>query len=67
MDIEGRRHRRGACHLTAYGRSDWVSTDKQARYVPGSVEGIREALAWAGLDYDYGDHTPVDENPGDLS
>jgi len=27
--------------------------------VPGSVEGIREALAWAGLDYDYGDHQPV--------
>lgn len=29
-------------------------TDRQARYVPGSVEGIREALAWAGLDYDHG-------------
>ncbi|EIM92053.1 glutamyl-tRNA synthetase [Stereum hirsutum FP-91666 SS1] len=25
-----------------------------ARAVPGSVEGIREGLAWAGLDYDYG-------------
>ena len=31
----------------------------QARYVPGSVEGIGEALAWAGLDYDYGDHTYI--------
>lgn len=26
----------------------------QARSVPGSVEGIREGLAWAGLEYDYG-------------
>jgi len=25
-----------------------------ARYVPGAVEGIREALEWAGLDYDHG-------------
>ncbi|KAF9073944.1 hypothetical protein BDP27DRAFT_1317719 [Rhodocollybia butyracea] len=24
------------------------------RFVPGSVEGIRKALDWAGLDYDYG-------------
>ncbi|KAK7047572.1 Glutamate--tRNA ligase mitochondrial [Paramarasmius palmivorus] len=24
------------------------------RYVPGSVDGIRQALDWAGLDYDYG-------------
>ena len=34
-------------------------TDEKTRYVPGSVEGIREALAWAGLDYDYGDNTSV--------
>lgn len=27
----------------------------QARTVPGSVEGIRDALNWAGLDYDYGE------------
>ena len=27
--------------------------------MPGSVDGIREALAWAGLDYDYGDHPSV--------
>jgi hypothetical protein len=24
------------------------------RAVPGAVEGIREALSWAGLEYDYG-------------
>ena len=24
--------------------------------MPGSVEGIREASEWVGLDYDYGDH-----------
>ncbi|KAF9647742.1 glutamyl-tRNA synthetase [Thelephora ganbajun] len=30
------------------------------RYVPGSVESIREALAWAGLDYDHG---PVKGGP----
>lgn len=26
----------------------------KTRSVPGSVEGIRKALSWAGLDYDYG-------------
>lgn len=26
----------------------------QLRTVPGSVDGIRSALAWAGLEYDYG-------------
>ncbi|KAJ4465507.1 glutamyl-tRNA synthetase [Lentinula edodes] len=30
------------------------------RSVPGSVEGIRKALSWAGLDYDYG---PEKEGP----
>jgi len=67
MDIEGRRHGRGACRLMLYGCSDWVSTDRQARYVPGSVEGIREALAWAGLDYDHGDRTSVGANLDDVS
>ena len=38
------------------GPSDWASMDGQARYALGSVKGIREALKWAGLDYDYGDH-----------
>ena len=27
---------------------------RQARAVPGAVEGIRAALAWAGLEYDFG-------------
>ncbi|KAJ7931393.1 hypothetical protein B0H13DRAFT_1957915 [Mycena leptocephala] len=27
---------------------------KQTRFVPGAVEGIRHALEWAGLEYDYG-------------
>jgi len=67
MDIEDRRHGRGACRLMLYGRSDWASTDRQARYVPGSVEGIREALAWAGLDYDHGDYTPVGAILNDVS
>lgn len=26
----------------------------QTRFVPGSVDGIRKALEWAGLEYDYG-------------
>lgn len=25
------------------------------RTVPGSLEGIKSGLAWAGLDYDYGE------------
>ena len=57
MDIEDRRYRRGACFLVLLGRSGQILTDRQARYKPGSVEGIREALEWAGLDYDYGDRT----------
>jgi len=28
--------------------------DEQSRLVPGSVDGIRKALEWAGLNYDYG-------------
>ncbi|TFK74720.1 glutamyl-tRNA synthetase [Pluteus cervinus] len=31
-----------------------------ARYVPGAVEGIRKALDWAGVHYDYG---PGNEGP----
>ena len=27
--------------------------------MPGSVEGIREALEWAGLDHDYGDDASI--------
>ena len=41
--------------------------DIQARHVSGSVEGIREALAWAGLDYDYGDHASDGANLGNVS
>ena len=26
----------------------------QSRFVPGSVDGIRRALEWAGLEYDFG-------------
>ena len=26
----------------------------KARLVPGAVDGLRNALAWAGLDYDFG-------------
>jgi hypothetical protein len=47
VDIEDRRHRRGACYPMLSGRSELASTDRQARYVPGSVEGIRGA--WSGL------------------
>jgi len=43
------------------GRSELASPDRQARYVPGSVEGIRRALEWAGLDYDYGDDASICE------
>jgi hypothetical protein len=49
------------------GRSELASTDRQARYLPGSVEGIRGALEWAGLDYDYGDHTFLCANLNDVS
>ena len=42
-------------------------TDEKARYVLGSAEGIREALAWAGLDYDNGDHASVVARPEDKS
>lgn len=31
-----------------------VEDTDATRYVPGSVEGIRHALNWAGLEYDYG-------------
>ena len=58
MDVEDRRYGCGACCLRFFGRLDRRLTDGQARYVPGSVEGIREALEWAGLDYDYGCHPP---------
>ena len=44
-----------------------TSTNRQARYVPGSVEGIRDALAWAGLDYDFGDHPSVGPSPDSVS
>lgn len=48
----------------------------QSRYVPGAVEGIRSALSWAGLSYDFGkvkpkpsnrnsdDHTLLQKAPG---
>lgn len=52
--------------MSPYGHSDRASTDRQARYVPGSVEGIRKALEWAGLDYDYGDHTSVGASLDDV-
>ena len=61
MDIEDRGHGRGACYLILFRHSHRTSTDRQARYTPGSVEGIRGALAWAGLDYDYGDRPSVRE------
>ena len=67
MDIEDRRHGRGACCLPFFGYPGWASTDIQARHVPGSVEGIREALAWAGLDYDYGDRASDGANLGSVS
>ena len=41
------------------------SADKQARYVPGSAEWIREALAWAGMDYDYAIPSSVGTGQGD--
>lgn len=59
MDFEGGRYGRGACRLMPAGCFGWGLTNKQTRYVPGSVEGIVEALAWAGLDYDYGGHAFV--------
>ncbi|KAF9481255.1 glutamyl-tRNA synthetase [Pholiota conissans] len=31
-----------------------IEDTDRSRLVPGSVEGIRKALEWAGLDYDYG-------------
>ena len=43
------------------GRSELASTYKQARHVPGSAEGVREALKWAGLDHDYGDDPSIRE------
>uniref|UniRef100_A0A8H8CR71 Glutamate--tRNA ligase, mitochondrial n=1 Tax=Psilocybe cubensis TaxID=181762 RepID=A0A8H8CR71_PSICU len=33
------------------------------RHVPGSVEGIRKALEWAGLDYDFGPGKPGPHGP----
>jgi hypothetical protein len=66
VDIEDRRHRRGACYPMLSGRSELASTDRQARYAPGSVEGIRGALDWAGLDYDHGDHTSLCANLNDV-
>jgi glutamyl-tRNA synthetase len=35
-------------------RSGTHAAYNQTRYVPGSVEGIRMCLEWAGLDYDFG-------------
>ncbi|KAF5376960.1 hypothetical protein D9615_007259 [Tricholomella constricta] len=37
-----------------------VEDTDATRFVPGSVEGIRKALDWAGLEYDYG---PGKEGP----
>ncbi|KAG5643046.1 hypothetical protein DXG03_001624 [Asterophora parasitica] len=37
-----------------------VEDTDSTRFVPGSVEGIRKALDWAGLEYDYG---PGKEGP----
>ncbi|KAL0563947.1 Glutamate--tRNA ligase mitochondrial [Marasmius crinis-equi] len=31
-----------------------IEVTDATRFVPGSVEGIRQALDWAGLEYDYG-------------
>ena len=66
MDIEDRRYRRGACCLILFWCLGRTSTDRQARYKPGSVEGIREALEWAGLNYDYGDRASVYANMDDV-
>lgn len=35
----------------------------QTRAVPGAVDGIREALEWAGLDYDYGERYAASLGP----
>ncbi|KAF8200331.1 hypothetical protein BJ912DRAFT_948749 [Pholiota molesta] len=37
-----------------------IEDTDMSRFVPGSVEGIRKALEWAGLSYDYG---PGKEGP----
>ncbi|THU78524.1 glutamyl-tRNA synthetase [Dendrothele bispora CBS 962.96] len=37
-----------------------IEDTDSTRFVPGSVDGIRNALDWAGLDYDYG---PGKEGP----
>ena len=67
VDIEDRRHRRDVCCLAPpTGCSDWILTDRQTRYVPGSVEGIRESLAWAGLDYGHGAHISTCASSGGL-
>lgn len=33
-----------------------VTSHRQTRLAPGSVDNIRHALDWAGLHYDYGRH-----------
>ncbi|KAF5312707.1 hypothetical protein D9619_003696 [Psilocybe cf. subviscida] len=37
-----------------------IEDTDMSRFVPGSVDGIRKALSWAGLEYDYG---PGKEGP----
>jgi len=51
MDIKDRRYR--CCESLELGLVIKLTTWK-TRTVPGSVEGIRYALEWAGLEYDYG-------------
>ncbi|KAI0638911.1 glutamyl-tRNA synthetase [Trametes polyzona] len=40
-----------------------IEDTDRTRAVPGAVEGIQSALAWAGLDYDYGPGKPGPHGP----
>jgi len=52
VDLENRGHRHGLfmCCLLVW----FLLILSKSRYVPGSVDGIRKSLEWAGLNYDFG-------------
>jgi len=52
VDLENRGYRHGL--FWCYPLVSFLLILLKSRYVPGSVDGIRKSLEWAGLNYDYG-------------
>jgi len=56
VDLENRGHRHGL--FFCYPLASFLLILSKSRYVPGSVDGIRKSLEWAGLNYDFGWSSP---------